>query len=303
MRWKPTGTLDCRPRLLTGPYPYEGFSFVSRLRRCASSMPAKLHILGSETKMPEYHWSSDIPATRGYLPNGMPVTRTEPSGSFDARIAILGLYPAAAISKMKVGERWMNLPSLVERTSFEQGVSASGNEIDSRYLTPLGLTRKDVLLFDLMPYFLLNTRKSNGRSMACNVKDYEHFNDVKLGLDIRPPPEDLVELARTLPGNHERLQEYLTRSKATLLLTLGSETAAFARGEPFMSVAGKEKEVFYRPPVSLTIAGVNIKVVHLAHPGLLMTPAARASGWLNRHIEWCSNQGQECIRAAINKGS
>lgn len=252
--------------------------------------------------MDERHWSSDIPATRGSLPNGLAVLRTEPGGSSDARIAILGLYPAAAVSKMKVGETWMNLPAVVERTSFEHGVSASGIELDSRYLNPLGITRKDVLLLDVMPYFMLNTRKSNGRSMASNVAEFERINNVSLGLDTRPSPEELVKLARKMPGNKMRIHEYLNRSKATLLLTLGSEAAAFSRGETFASITGREKELFYQPPVSMTVVDVNLEVVHLAHPGLLMTPAAKTFGWLSRHMDWCLNQGKNCVRAALTKG-
>jgi hypothetical protein len=246
------------------------------------------------------HWTTYIPETQGHLPNGKPIPRTEPGGSFGARIALLGLYPAASVSRMMVNGSWMNLPVRVERTSFENSVSASADELDKHYLKPLNITRSDVLMLDLMPFFLLNTRMSNSRSMAGNIEAYEDANNVKLGIHVRPAPKNLVELARSMPGNVARLHDYLTRSDATLLLTLGSETAAFARGVNFTAVSGREKEIFYRPPVMMSVAGVDITVIHLAHPGLLMTPAARVSGWLARHQDWCGNLGLSNVRTALS---
>ena len=63
-------------------------------------------------------WESLIPPTRGRLPFGEPVHRTEPSGPLDAPIVMLGVYPAATRHRTIVvdGEA-IKLPAEVERTS------------------------------------------------------------------------------------------------------------------------------------------------------------------------------------------
>src|SRR5690606_10372560 len=105
-------------------------------------------------------WEVFIPPTRGELPNGTPLRRTEPSGSFSAPIMFLGAYPAATSTKPSVvGGTRMTLPTAVEAESFEPA-SKSGGELDEHYLEPLGLRRRDVLVTDLMPYYLANTTRS-----------------------------------------------------------------------------------------------------------------------------------------------
>jgi hypothetical protein len=197
-------------------------------------------------------WQSLLPATRGTLPNDQPVWRTDPGGSFDAPVAILGVYPAGAVARTKVGDRVMNLPVRVEQTSFELGVSASAKELDARFLDPLGLDRASVLTLDVMPYFLANTRKSKGRSMADNLREAEAAFGGSFGIEARPAPEALVKLARQLPGNVARLTDFFGRSKARLLLTLGSEAAAFVRHETYEKVNGARRSPFESPTTIAT---------------------------------------------------
>jgi hypothetical protein len=244
----------------------------------------------------ENAWELLIPATRGRLPNGASVPRTEPGGSLSARIAILGVYPAARVAPSFVGDRRMNLPVQVERTSFELGVSASSREVDTRYLGPLGIGREDVLLLDMMPYFLVNTRRTGDRSMADNIAAHERSTGAPIGLVERPPASELVELARSMPGNLERLGGYLRRCRPNLLLTLGAESAAFARGIAYRAV---DRAMFYAPATALEWLGVTMRVVHLAHPGLLMTPAGKDAGWVDDHNGWCAGAGLRAVRDAI----
>lgn len=197
----------------------------------------------------------------------------------------------------------MNLPVEVERTSFEPGVSASAKDIDTRYLTPLGLTRADVLLIDMMPYFLANARETKGRSMATNLRDYEALKGETLGIETRPPEQELVELARTMPGNLERLGEYFRRASPRLVLTLGSEAAAFVRNETYQAVSRRARELFYGAPARMDILGVSTESVHLAHPGLLMSGRAEASGWTARHEAWCGGLGREAVGRALRNSS
>jgi len=244
-------------------------------------------------------WQTLIPETRGVLPSSEPVYRTDPGGSFEAEIAILGVYPAAKVKQMTVDGRRMNLPVQVERTSFEIGVSASGKDIDVNYLAPLGLSRDEVLLLDMMPYFLANRRGKKGKTMWDNILRYEAATEEALGIEPRPVPAALVEQTRTMPGNLVRLGDYLGRCKPRLLLTLGVEAAAFTRGISFHEADKLSSELFYSKVASVTVADTETEVVHLTHPGNLMADARREGTWWRRHRAWCSGAGRELVRLAL----
>lgn len=246
-------------------------------------------------------WQSLLPETRGTLPNDQPVWRTDPGGSFDAPVAILGVYPAGAVARTTVGDRLMNLPVRVEHTSFELGVSASAKDLDARFLEPLGLDRASVLTLDVMPYFLANTRKSKGRSMADNLREAEAAFGRSFGIEARPAPGELVKLARQMPGNVARLTDFFARSKAKLLLTLGSEAAAFVRHETYEKVNVAARSLFYAAPVELDVLGTRFSVVHLAHPGILMSGKGKKSDWPLRHDRWCSGDGRELVARVMGR--
>lgn len=246
-------------------------------------------------------WETLIPATKGVLHSGEPVYRTDPGGCFDADILILGLYPAATVVKqVKVGNRRMNLPMSVERTSFEPG-SASGLKIDTHYLGPLGLTRADVLLIDLLPYFLANTRGSKGRTMRDNIVEYERVTGQQLGIEARPDPHVLLDKVRSMPGNLYRLGDYFTRCQPKLVLTLGVEAAAFVRDVPFRVISKQARATFYGEPESMTILDVEAKVVHLAHPGIMMIRRGPSTWWAEQHRAWSEGVGRACVEKGLGR--
>jgi len=243
------------------------------------------------------HWQTLLPPTRGTLPNGQPVHRTDPSGNPEADIAIMGLYPAAKVGQRTIGGQAMNLPVEVERTSFEHGVSESGRQIDDNYLTPLGLTRDLVLLLDLLPYFLANTRGPKDHTMADNLRLYEGLTGETLGIEARLPAAKMIKMAREMPGNLDRLRDYLGRCQPKLVLTLGVEVAAFVREEAFSRVSREVKQYLYREPEVLNVLGIDTQVVHLAHPGILMS--GRGADWRIQHDRWCEGAGRELVKSAL----
>ena len=239
---------------------------------------------------PGTNWTTQIPPIAGTLPGGSPLNRTDPSGNPTADIAILGVYPALTRQRrFTVNGTPMNLPVEVEAVSFDPG-SASGAEIDDNYLTPLGLTRDDVYIFDLVPYFLANITKSpSGRSMADNVRLYEEAEDTITGIVTRPTGEDFLRYVKDLPGNLERLRDYLETCQPKLLLTLGTEPAAFVKGMCFGEASRKVDALFYSEPVEVEILGVRVRVVHLVHPHLFIKKNKK---WMGRHREWCEGAGR-----------
>lgn len=239
-------------------------------------------------------WEALIPRERGTLPGGGPLARTDPTGRFGAPIVFLGVYPAAtAVRPLAVDGARMLLPVAVEPESFTAN-SASGKELGVHYLAPLGLTRTDVLIMDMLPYFLANvSRSQSGRSMDDNIRRWEAWTGQQTGIETRPPAPDLVQIARTMPGNLERLRDYLHRCQPRLLLTLGAEAAAFVRDEAFAKVQRRVKDVLYGPPVRLQFLGLELETVHLVHPHQFIK---RNEGWMDRHREWCQGRGRELAK-------
>lgn len=242
-------------------------------------------------------WADLIPDQKGCLPSGEPVWRTEPAGPADAPVAFLGVYPAGQVRRSTVDGVTMNLPFRVERTSFE-AISKSGKDLDVGYLDPLGLERASVFLFDLLPYFLINTRGSGGKTMWGNIQRYEELTKKKLGIEPRPDPRRMPYVARQMPGNLARLTDYINRARPRVLFTLGTEVAAFVRGESYQSVDKRAKSLFYSTPANLTVLGVPTTVVHLAHPGILMSGHPKAEEWRQRHDVWCGGQGRALATSA-----
>lgn len=232
-------------------------------------------------------WEDLLPAVHGTLPGGADLRRTDAGGPAAAPLAILGVYPALTKKKqMTVGGTRMQLPTAVEASSFEPG-SASGAELDDNYLTPLGLTRGDVRITDLLPYYLANTtRSSSGRSMADNIAIYERVTGVRTGIEARPSGHALLEKAHDMPGNLERLADVLGATRG--ILTLGTEAAAFVRGIHFDEARKRVDDVLYADPVDVTFLGHTRRVVHLVHPHLFIKRNAK---WIGRHRAWCEAWG------------
>src|ERR1700753_1239346 len=100
--------------------------------------------------MSETSWEELLPKHRGRLPGGGALVRTDPCGPPEARIAVLGLYPAETQARIvTVQGRRIRLPGAVEDRSFHG--SASAKELERRLLGPLRLTSNDVFLLDAYP--------------------------------------------------------------------------------------------------------------------------------------------------------
>jgi hypothetical protein len=191
----------------------------------------------------------------------------------------------------------MNLPVEVERESFAPG-SASGAEVERNYLEPLGLSRGEVFIFDLVPYYLANTtvNRNSGRSMADNVRHYEQATGETTGIAARPSGEDFLALVREMPGNLDRLAVYLDKCRPRLLLTLGTEPAAFVRGLAFSEARASVDRIFYAPPERVEVSGTTVQVVHLVHPHLFIKRNAK---WTGRHNDWCRDHGRALVEDLV----
>jgi hypothetical protein len=235
-------------------------------------------------------WRDHLPDRLGDLPLGGDLVRTDPAGPPDARVAIVGVHPAATAWKTHTlkgpkKETLVHVPTAVERTSFEPATPA-GTILDKDYLAPLGLRRQDVLLLDLWPYYVASTRREGGRpSVADDVRVYEKVAKHSTAVQPRPVANELLARARTAPGSVERLRSILGSPSLRLVITLGNEPAAFARGLPH---AADAQPFLYGEPaeVVVEVLGLTVPMVHMTHPG------NGHPEWRAKHAAWCASHPQ-----------
>lgn len=132
--------------------------------------------------------------------------------------------------------------------------------------------------------------------MHDNIQEYCRASGVPCRIAARPHPDDLIAQSRTMPGNLARLTEFLHSSERGLLITLGSEPAAFLRE---YARAQDAQHHLYGQATPLQALGAEILVVHLAHPGLLMKNA----DWAHRHELWCAQTGSALANQALEGGA
>lgn len=98
-----------------------------------------------------------------------------------------------------------------------------------------------------------------------------------------------------MPGNMDRLGDYMRQCEPELLLTLGSEAAAVVRGD---LVAKNAQPYLMTKPVEMEVLGVRTRVLHLPHPGIVM----KNDDWKERHARWCRDSGRGLVQTVIGSG-
>ncbi len=220
--------------------------------------------------------------------------RTDPGGSASAQVVILGLYPSETRSRVvRIGREQLRLPAAVEQNSFEG--SASGKELRDRVLNPLRLEGDDVYLLDSYPYYLASDKGQGGSSMWSNVQTWRKHTGETDDVQRRPEPAAMPQACRDLPGNLERLADQFAKCRSTLLLTLGAEVAAFVRD---CGLADGQRALYGRSE-RRTVFGLALDVVHLAHPGILMS--ALCAQWRAKHEAWCANEGVALVTQHLKR--
>lgn len=236
-------------------------------------------------------WRELLPGDLGPLPLAGRLVRTEPAGSPRAAIAVLGTHPGVVAWSWELveGQR-IRLPIAVEPTSFHPD-SRNGAMLAENLLRPLGLSREELYLLDMFPYYLASTGmdRRTGHSLWQTVQWFSRRRKVKHAVRPRPGPGDLLRWCREKPGYQERLRELLGSCAPGLVITLGPEPAALLRG---CSVAEAER-AFYGEPERCEGLGLPLFAVHLAHPAGL-----RQTGrWLADHEAWLE-RAPELLRIA-----
>ena len=217
-----------------------------------------------------------LPKPYSYL-YGNPVRPVVPRQTASRGIMILGAYPSARFecigkySSVPVAD----LAAPFSDESYFDGrrfrTVRSSDELDSIYLAPLGVSRYNCWITNLVKTFLFKP----GHVAAYRALGVEH-----------PPRETrsmFFELA-THPANFEWLSREIELARPRLVITLGAEVAAAIRG---FSSATAGRKLLLATVHELRIGEMDGLHVHLAHPGIVMRGGKR-NPWPDltaRHIQ------------------
>lgn len=159
----------------------------------------------------------------------------------------------------------------------------SGKLLDSHFHKPLGFTRKDAWLCDLLPESRMNKGQENAIK---NV--YQSFAE-KLNLPKATIPEYKKSELKSKTRHLEILEE-LEASQANTLILLGDLPIAFFLNHLYpnyktLSQFGKTSES-YGKKHPLTISGKLYEVIPLCHPRQAGRLGASDDDWFKLHDGW-----------------
>ena len=150
----------------------------------------------------------------------------------------------------------------------------SGICLDNNYIAPLGLTRKDVWLCDLLP----ESRKNNSQAKALKEK-YDNFVDCEYNFPSLPK----------CIADERRIQEIVTEleeSGARQIILLGDEPIKYflQRFKPEIKKLSSIQP--YGKKIEFSINGVNYSALCLAHPRQTAKLGNSSQYWFDCHQRW-----------------
>lgn len=158
----------------------------------------------------------------------------------------------------------------------------SGITLDSQYLYPLGYSRNDAWLCDLLPYSRLNPNQKKAIE--------EKYNTLSAKYNL--PICNIPPLSKNDLDNTERIQEILTelqRSEASTIILLGdlpikhflSHYSKYTKLSDFTS-----KSNSYGKNVEIKIEGKIYQVFPLVHPRQAGNLGFSSKDWSENHNNW-----------------
>lgn len=184
---------------------------------------------------------------------------------------------AEIIGRIKIPQEMGTLEPADERFN-----GPSAKVLDEHILAPLGFTRKDAWLCDLLP----ETRLNDGQDKAIKNK-YNKYR-IKYGLNevtIPKRPSRFCDIKRC-----EVIVAELEESKAELLVLLGDisikQFLNVVANVNYKSLQEYKERYGYGIHTDVTINGRHIKVLPLAHPRQIGGLGSHSSEWFTVHQEW-----------------
>ena len=158
----------------------------------------------------------------------------------------------------------------------------SAKVLDEHILAPLGFTRKDAWLCDLLP----ETRLNPGQVKVLK-NEYEKEIE-KYGLNevtIPKRPSVFCDSIRC-----EEILAEIEESKAELLVLLGDipikQFLNYVTSVNYTSLQEYKDLYGYGNPTEASINGKMIKILPLAHPRQIGALGAHSYKWFNTHLDW-----------------
>jgi uracil-DNA glycosylase len=223
-----------------------------------------------------YMASIDLPSNYRFF-SGTAVLPLPPIQVRHDKVFILGAYPSAifqSIRKRRVPVDNLKMP--FDATVYPGGVNASAEELDESYLKPLGLSRNDCWITNLVKVFLF--KKEHAEQFRVLGSTYSAYATRE-------------EYERYAKGGLAWIDRELEIAEPRLIITLGSEVAGIIAD---VGDAGK-REKLLNPYKVRTIRRGNheYRVIHMVHPGQLMR---RTPKWTKIH-----QKGIESLRPVIHR--
>ena len=169
----------------------------------------------------------------------------------------------------------------------------SGRSLDQDYLHPLGITRQQAWLCDLLPESRLNA--------AQRAKLEQHYVPRMKQWALPPYTIEPVEKARkqlTNAARREQIAAQVVQSQCQLLVTLGDEPLRwFTR---FFGSRRKLREYVTEPHHygdhhKLTVAGHQLELLPLVHPRQAAGLGRSSLGWGRIHRDWKARLGLDRV--------
>ena len=241
----------------------------------------------------------------GHFPSGQPILPVRQADRSPKRVFVLGVYASAVHARWISPEGRTRIAALAvasEPEIFWPGLGAeqiiagitppdgtgrlepaaktlngpSGRALDEGILSPLGLSRSDAWLCDLVPHSYMNPSP-----------------EAALRREGLPIP-DWPRVPAVLADNSRRLEilAELVASQASLLITLGDQPlrwfAADFGAKPRLSDYGETAATYGRLH-PLVINGRTLQLLPLAHPRQIARLGAHSDKWAALHAAWKAN--------------
>jgi hypothetical protein len=246
-----------------------------------------------------------------YFPFGQPIKKVEQTDITPKEVFVLGVYASAVHAQWNGSDGKIKVRALAvasEPYIFWKGDNAeniikgieihkelgtlvpaaanlngpSGNTLDSQYLYPLGYSRKDAWLCDLLPYSRLNPNQAKAIEEIYN-KEEEKFN---------LPKCNIPSLSKKDLDNSDRRVEILTelqKSEANTIILLGdlpikhflSFYSKYTKLSDFLTKSRK-----YGDNVEIKIEGRIYQVIPLVHPRQAGQLGFSSKVWSEYHNKW-----------------
>ena len=261
---------------------------------------------------------------------GRPLHRVVPSASGRRRVLVLGAYPSAlhlrwtppggrSVAALAVddepepfwdgadgGERinaWLD----AVRPSAHWGVFAdagslngsSGRSLDGQYLAPLGVTRQDTWVTDVVDRHFL----SSGGLAAVDREYRPRMSELGLPeVTVRARPTEMELVAEAVSDHGDRLIGEVEEAQPMDVITLGQEALAALWGagvrplQPGVTDTALNARTYGRRLAAKTPGGHEFVVHPLAHPGFLFTNRGGVHPgrdlYRKLHAAWATSGGQ-----------